>query len=243
MVIRVIQFCPSVDATAFGGATIVVIDVLRATTTIASALANGAREIVPVSSVEDALRIADGEADRPLLAGESQNAPIPGFDLGNSPSLFTPDRVHGKRVVFRTTNGTQVLRAFSKSANVLSASFSNLDAVTRWLVKEAAAEVVLVCAGQDAQFSLEDFLCAGAIIDRLEAKMPVTLDDAAIAARGLFRASEGRLEATMRSGNHAQSLIDSGMGDDIAFATRIDRYDVVPRLTNGTIVDAAVLDP
>ena len=238
MFIRVIHFSPALDALAFAGATIVAIDVLRATTTVVTALANGAREIVPVSSIEEARELAGGEAGRPLLAGESQNAPIPGFDLGNSPSGFTPERVGGKRIVFRTTNGTQVLSAFSENANVLCASFTNLDAVTRLLVREEPSEVALVCAGQDGGFSLEDFLCAGAIIDRLETKGLVTLDDAAIAARDLFRASEDRLEATMRTGNHAQSLIDMGAGDDIAFAACINRYDVVPRLFSGTIVAA-----
>jgi 2-phosphosulfolactate phosphatase len=236
--IAVVQFSPVLDVENFSGSTIAVIDVLRATTTIACALGNGASDVVPVASVEQAFALARDAKDRPLLAGEVANAPIPGFDLSNSPAECEGERVFGRRVVLRTTNGTQALAAFSREARVYCAAFVNLHAVGR-AIGNTSNDVALICAGQDGEFSLEDFLCAGAVADVIAAHMPAELDDAALAARELYRASADRLEAVVRTGNHAKALIALGFGDDITLALDIDRHNVIPLLENGSTLVAA----
>lgn len=235
MKIAVAQYGEHLRPALFAGATIVAIDVLRATTTIAAALANGAREVIPVSTVEEARRLVDGVVPRPLLAGESGNAKVAGFDLGNSPLEFD-GRVRGCSVVFRTTNGTQVLSAFAGSANVYCAAFVNLHAVVRAIVSEQCEDVLLVCAGQEGRFSLEDFLCAGALVEVVTRDRNAALEDAAQAAAAAYRASSAHLEKTLAHGTHAQALIAIGLRDDVRFAAQIDRYDVVPRLIEGRII-------
>lgn len=217
---------------------IVVIDVLRATTVIAAALANGAREILAVAQIEDALQLAARSAEPVLLGGEAHNAKIPGFDAGNSPLEYGPERVAGRRIVLRTTNGTRALDAVAGAPLVFCAAFANLGAVARALLARAPGAVTLVCAGQDGTFSLEDFLCAGALVERLEGG-PSDPQDGAIAARQAYVASRERLRAVVESGSHARALIGMGLQDDVTFALHTDRYDVVPALEDGRLVAAS----
>jgi len=215
----------------------VVIDVLRATTAIVCALAHGAREIVPVADIEAARRVA-GSLQDVLLGGEEHNTRIPGFDLGNSPREYD-DRVRGKAIVLRTTNGTRALDALRDEAPVWCGAFANASAVARALREPAVETVTLVCAGQAGEFSLEDFACAGALIDLVEGHREVICDDEVLAARELFRGHRDDLAALLHRGNHARSLQRAGFGPDIDFAAAIDRYDVLPTLSGGRVAAAA----
>lgn len=229
--VSAVHFGRSVTQTA--GRAIVVIDVLRATTAIACALAHGAREIIPVSDAGRAREIARS-IDGALLGGEEDNQRIAGFDFGNSPPEYD-QRVRGKTIVLRTTNGTRVLQAFAGARPVWCASFANLSSVVRALSSPAIKGVTFVCAGQEQTFSLEDFACAGAIIGALGTVRDTTCDDEAIAARELFAGHGENAAALLEMGNHAQALHRAGFGRDVAFAAQIDRHDVLPSLEAGRI--------
>src|SRR5687768_8753850 len=147
--------------------TVVVLDVLRATTTIAQALANGARSIYPVSSIEEALRLANTFGrDEVLLCGERKCLPIEGFDLGNSPTEFTRERVAGKTLVMTTTNGTAAFALIGGASRVLIGSLLNISAVVDDLARTGADPVIL-CAGRERHFALEDATAAGLTAARL----------------------------------------------------------------------------
>ena len=217
---------------------IVVIDVLRATTVIVCALANGAREIIPVGDPKTARHLARS-IDGALLGGEQHNRRIPGFDLGNSPLEYDA-RVLGKTVIMHTTNGTRVLEALSGGNLIWCGAFANASTIARALCRPDIAAAKFVCAGQAGEFSLEDFVCAGAFIDAVSALRQTICDDEAIAARELFRAHRSSLAALVRVGNHAKALENDGLGADVAFSTVLDRYDVLPQLEGGRITASLI---
>jgi 2-phosphosulfolactate phosphatase len=151
----------------------VVFDILRATTTMVTALANGAAGIIPVREISEAVDLARQRPDL-LLAGERNGLRIgPGlsggvdFDFGNSPREFTADRVHGRTIVLTTTNGTRALRACAEAAAVLIGSFHNLRAVTNWIRKHQPRQLVIIGSGTGNEAALEDTLAAGALCERI----------------------------------------------------------------------------
>ena len=239
MRIALTTFDRSFDPVALVGSTAIVIDVLRATTVIACALANGAREIIPVEDPDEARALAAQTTPRALLGGEFENLRIEGFDFGNSPREYLPERVRDARIILRTTNGTRALVASKGASYVWCAALANVGAVIHKLSTEPVDRVTLVCAGQNGTFSLEDFVCAGAIVAGVSARKSTSPDDAAIAAAVLFTAHENSLESLLRRGNHAQALVQSGMEDDIPFAAQVDRCDLVPVYEDGRIVACA----
>lgn len=221
-----------------------VIDVLRASTTIATALARGATCVVPRRSIEDALAAA---ADRPgaVLGGERGGVKIAGFDLGNSPAEYTAERVAGRPVVITTTNGTAALAACDRAAEVLVGAIVNRSAVAaaaRRLAGQLDGRAVhLVCAGTDGKLTEEDLLAAGAILDaagRDPAAVHDTLDLPARAARRHYRdlAAAGRdglpvrIALAFRTSRGGENLLALGMESDLALAAAVDSLDVVPRL-------------
>lgn len=231
-----------VDAAELGGSTAVVIDVLRATTTIAYALAAGARDVLPCLTIDDARAMAANlPRGQVLLAGERGGLPIVGFDLGNSPAEFTPEVVAGKTVVMTTTNGTKALLHCRNAARILAGSFANLSAICSAV--EDGSRVDLVCAGTDGQVTDEDLLVAGAIVTRLAAESDWQLSPEAEQAARHWREVMGtddegqrsaRLLAAMRSGLGGRNLVEIGMAADIALAAQIDRVVMVPRFDAAT---------
>ncbi len=221
---------------------VVVIDVLRATSTMVEALANGARSILPVATVDEAARIAQNIGrDTVLLCGERKALPIDGFDLGNSPAEFTAERVRGKSLVMTTTNGTRAFLAVAerrggdgeRRSKVLASSFLNLGAVVAELATAGAGGangVTLVCAGREGRFALEDAVCAGAVVRGLEESGPaLELNDGAIAARGLARRHMADLHRMLELTTAGRHLGDAGLGDNLSFCAQVGRSDVVPR--------------
>src|SRR6056297_2184178 len=166
MRVRVRYTVSEVDPAELSGATAVVVDLLRATSTIVAALSAGARGIYPAASTEEALRLAQslGREDT-LLCGERKGVRIEGYDLGNSPAEFTRDVIADKRLVLDTTNGTSALLAVSEADRVFATSLVNLAATGRTL--EGTDDVLIVCAGREGAFALEDAVCAGALIAEL----------------------------------------------------------------------------
>ena len=214
------------------GRVVVVIDVLRASTTIATALANGARTIIPFESAEEAVaRSKAFERGEVILAGERRMATIPGFDLGNSPREFTRDAVDGKTILFTTSNGTSALVAVQGAREVIVGSFVNFSAVAALLRAAARDDVdlALVCAGSDRQFALEDAVCAGGLVRALSRQLAgATLNDAARAALVLDRRYAADLAALFATAAHGKALTEAGFADDLAMCATLDSHAVVP---------------
>ncbi len=217
------------------GTTAVVIDVLRATTTIVHALAAGARSVVPCLTIEDARVVAAGlPPQERVLAGERGGLPIDGFDLGNSPAEFTPQSVAGKDVVLTTTNGTRALLHCRQAARILVGSFANLTALCE--VLSGCDRVDLICAGTDGQATDEDLLFAGAIAERLGISFARNLiaEGCRNGWQSVVRNTTGaeltdRIVGVLRSSRGGRNLVALGMDADIELAAQIDRFDLVPR--------------
>jgi len=229
----------TVEADRLGDSVAVMIDVLRASTTLTHALAAGCGTIHPCPDVDTARLLAsdapaDDSPDRqaPLLAGERGGVRIDGFDLDNSPAGFTPETVGGRTIVFTTTNGTAALESCRNARLVLVAAFSNMHAVVQTLVQREL-EVHLVCAGTDGQVTAEDCLCAGAIglALRQHGGFDTHSCDATRIAIGLYQHLEqdyaGLLEA-IRDSHGGRNLRRLGFDDDIVLAARRDTVDLVP---------------
>jgi 2-phosphosulfolactate phosphatase len=208
----------------------VVFDVLRTSTTMIVALANGAEAILPVSDIPEALAMKQLDPEL-MLAGERDGlritAPQTGsidFDLGNSPREFTPDKVRGKTIVMTTTNGTRALRACLKAKAVLISSFLNLRATAQALQHESAPHLVIVCAGTGDQAAYEDALAAGALCDLLwPAYARAQVSDSAWMARELYRpAQHNLLDAFSQSRNGRRLLAIPELANDLTVSVRRD---------------------
>jgi 2-phosphosulfolactate phosphatase len=217
---------------------VVVVDVLRATSTMVEALANGARTIMPVATVDEVARIAQGIGrDTLLLCGERKGLRIEGFDLGNSPREFTAEAVGGKSLVMTTTNGTRALLAVAerrgegeRRTQVMVGAFLNLDAMIAHLASDAVASASVVCASREGRFALEDAVCAGAIVRGLEAAgLELELNDGALAARALATRHMDDLEGMLERTAAGRHLKEVGLGDDLAFCAEVGRTDAIPR--------------
>jgi 2-phosphosulfolactate phosphatase len=217
----------AVTPAALAGTTALVVDVLRASTSLVTALAHGAREAVPVGEVEDARRVAAARAGA-LLAGERGGDPPAGFDLGNSPLEFTRERVGGRTLVFTTSNGTRALLAARRAAAIGIAGFVNLTAAADWACGQGR-DVVVVCAGELGGRSFEDEVCAGLLLDRMRRLEP----RAVLAPTGAVAAETARPYATdvarlVHDAPHARHLAERGRGADVAACIRLDAFTLVP---------------
>ncbi len=216
------------------GSVAVVIDVLRATTTMVFALVAGATAIFPCREVEEARELAGGmRAGRVLLAGERQGRPLSGFDLGNSPRECTSAKVREMSVVMTTTNGTRALLAAASAQRVLLASFVNFSAVCEQL-KGEKRPIHIVCAGDQGRLALEDTLCAGGLVDFLcrpeRGPGKVDLNDAARIAWDCFEVHGPILEGALMVSAGGVHLAGLGYDDDIRTAARVDQFTLVPEL-------------
>jgi 2-phosphosulfolactate phosphatase len=226
-------------ATPLAGATVVVIDVVRASTTIVTALAGGARAVVPVGSPEEARARARTWVDGPVLVGgERGGSPPAGFDCGNSPAEYTPERVAGRTVIFTTTNGTRALLAVEGARRVSVGGFVNAAGVARWAAADPA-DVLLVCAGERGRFCLEDAVCAGLLVAHLE-QANGALTDSAQAARALWTRYGGDLPAMLADATWARALVAQGRGSDLPLCVALDVHDVVPVALQGALVAVGV---
>ncbi|MCC9604051.1 2-phosphosulfolactate phosphatase [Stieleria sp. JC731] len=204
----------------------IVIDVLRATSVMTTAGKNGAKTIRTCGEIEIARQLADqaNTNDRPLLCGERSCVPIDGFDLGNSPAEYPPERVAGHHVLLTTTNGTKAIAAVADAERLLIASFLNLAATVDSVTEHD--ELLIVCAGTDGKISAEDVLLAGAIVDRLMHHNPsCQLDDSARLALSTWRQAsqnEGTVGDALRLSLGGSNLIKVGYEEDIGRCAVID---------------------
>jgi 2-phosphosulfolactate phosphatase len=216
------------------------IDALRASSSIVTLFARGAEEVVVAGSTTAARRIAAQEPGRYLLCGEVFGLAPRGFDYGNSPSEFAQLDMRSHRFVLSTTNGTKALRRLAASPAVFVGALLNATAAVATLLAEARSrgiDAALVCSGLEAgnAFSLEDAFVAGALVENAieqtrRASGDLTLSDAAMAACRLYQSYQGDALACFREAEHGRSLTGIGLGCDLEFCAQLDRYDAVPRL-------------
>ena len=214
------------------GRIVVVIDVLRASTTIATALANGARTVIPLDSSDEVVTRAKAfDRSEVKLAGERQMRPVAGFDLGNSPREFTRETIEGKTVLLSTTNGTAAIAAVQGPRDVVIGSYVNFSAVLTMLraALRGGTDIAIVCAGSEKQFSLEDAACAGRYVHHVTRRLPdVVLNDAALAGMLIDRRYSDNLLRLFSASAHGRALSEAGYGDDLADCAAIDSYPVIP---------------
>lgn len=224
------QYGKDVD---FGGKIAVVIDVLRATSVITTALANGARSVIPVTTVEEAQRrFAACDAASTLKGGERNSIKIDGFDLGNSPLEYKKTVVAGKDIVFTTTNGTQALNGVQGANEVVLACFRNMAAVADYLLR-VQKDVVIVCAGTRGQFSLDDGLCAGRLVSLLKQQTKVETDDLSLLLSKHYENNQTNLFGALAGCFHVKFLFGLGFYDDIRFCLQTDCETAIPIFKDG----------
>jgi len=217
-----------------------VIDVLRSSTTIAVALNNGAREIIPVESIENAVKISGSLfGDVTLRGGERNGKTIQGFNLGNSPLEYTEATVKGKSIIFCTTNGSVAMYKSRFAQNLAIGTFVNISTVIDF-IKEIKQDFVLICARRAnafSNFSLEDAVCAGMIVHKLAAakELAVELTDSALASQSLYKTYGRSLLKMMKNTEHGRYLTEIGFLEDIKIAAAVDSYAILPILSGNVI--------
>jgi 2-phosphosulfolactate phosphatase len=208
----------------------VVIDVLRATTSIVYALAAGCLDVRPCLDVDEARELANGmRAGRVILGGERGGRPLPGFDVGNSPREYTTAVCKNSSLVMTTTNGTRAILRAVEAERVLIAAFVNYSAVCEQLRGEKRA-INIICAGTDGEPALEDTVLAGAIVDFLCEVGETRLNDSARMAWDCFELHGQVLEGALEISRGGENLISIGFGEDIRIAAQVDLFTLVPEL-------------
>jgi len=241
-------FAPSlVMPTDVHNRVVAVVDVLRASTSIATALANGARAVIPLASSEEvASRSKSLERSEVRLAGERRMQPVPGFDFGNSPLEFTREAVEGKTVLMSTTNGTPAVLAVQGAKDIVIGSYVNFSAALGLLRSglKAGHDVAIVCAGNERHFALEDSACAGLFVQHLTAKCAkAEVNDAAQAALVLNKKYGTNLKRLLGASAHGKALVEAGFGDDLAACAELNAYAVVPVYQDRQITKVAAERP
>lgn len=203
---------------------VVVVDIFRATTTMCAALNNGARSIIPVASIEEAQEYkAKG-----YLVGAERNVKRCEFaDFGNSPFDYTEDKVEGKDVVFTTTNGTQAIEMASDSDILIIGSFSNIDAVTDFCIRKQK-DVLILCAGWNNRFNIEDTLFAGALAQRLIGKRYTSASDAVSVALSMWKEAQPNIRNYIDRTEHIKRLEANNLQDSVDYCLTEDTVDIVP---------------
>ena len=229
-----IHFFPAlVDELLMKEKVVVVVDVLRASTSIATAIYHGAREVVPVASVAEAGKIA-ASAHGVLLGGERNGIMIEGFHFGNSPSEYTAEKVKGKTIVFTTTNGSVALvkTRFAKFSVV--GSFVNVAIVAEFLL-EQNMDFTIICAGKSNTFCIEDTVCAGMIINKVAERAAIEPTDAAVAALALYENFGYSIQEMLQNAEHGIYLTGIHFEKDLEICSAVDSIQVLPVYANNAI--------
>lgn len=217
--------------------TVVVIDVLRASSTIVTALAHGARAVLPVADMAEAGKIASNlDRDVYRLGGERGGEKIDGYDLGNSPREYTEEVVENRDVILNTTNGTRALSRATPAKHLVTACFLNAGRVVDF-VRSVDDEVTIVCAGHENRIALEDTLCAGLLLDRLwKQEKPDTVTDSAHTAFTLYETDRDDLLSALKGANHAEYLVEQGFEEDLDYCFRVDTLSVLPYYSDNRLL-------
>lgn len=212
----------------------IAIDVLRATTTMATALANGAEAVQVFSSIDQLMQTSEAwPSEKRIRAGERGGATVEGCDLGNSPLDCTPEQVSGKRLFISTTNGTRCLEQIQNAPVVLTAALVNRNAVVQYLLSHQPETIWISGSGWEGSFSLEDTVCAGAIAHSLLVKTGLSLkelagNDEVVGAIALYTQWQDKLLELLHQASHGQRLLRLGVIDDLKYCAQTDTLDVLP---------------
>jgi 2-phosphosulfolactate phosphatase len=233
-----IQFLPSPpDPKILANRVVIVIDVLRATSVMVHALSEGAIEIIPVATVEEAFqRMKSFPSGTTLLGGERGSRKIEGFDLGNSPKEYIAERVRGKRLILTTTNGTKAFHFVSSGEEIMVGSFFNIGATAERCF-ELDRDLFIFLSGDKGNFSLEDTVCGGMLINLIikRRKKPIDLTDASHTSHILYQRFKDNLLESFRLSHHGRELIDLGLEEDLLYCAQMDTTNIVPIFRDGVI--------
>jgi len=223
--------------TELAGKLVVIIDVLRASSTIVTALANGCRGFIPILSPDKAKKKAqEFQNERVLLGGEREGIKIEGFDLGNSPREYKRELAKGKTIIFSTTNGVKTLEMVKGAHRIIIGSFLNLQAVCDYCTNYKG-DISIICAGRKGKFSLEDTACAGMMINSLKDVFPGDHQeiDANLTAQLLYVKFGNNILEILRKSQHGRYLESIGLGEDLKFCSQLDLFHIVPIFRDGII--------
>ena len=225
-------FTPSqVKPADTAGRLVAIVDVLRASTTVATALGNGAKTVIPLEGADEVIsRSKEFSRSGVKLAGEQKMFPIAGFDLGNSPQDFTAEAVEGKTILITTTNGTRALLGVQGARDIVIASYVNFTAVLAMMKVAASSntDIAIICAGEEGSFTLEDAACAGRYVRAIPKRASVAANDAASASVLIEKKYGDNIAKVFKESTHGQALESAGFGDDLDAAAEVDAYPVVP---------------
>lgn len=214
------------------GRLVAIVDVLRASTTVATALGNGAKTVIPLEGADEVIvRSKEFTRSQILLAGEQKMHPIAGFDIGNSPQAYTREVVEGKTILLTTTNGTRTLLGVQGARDIVIASYVNFTAVLAMmkLAARSDTDIAIICAGDEGSFTLEDAACAGRYVKAIPKRADSVVSNDAASASVLIEKKYGdNIEKVFKESSHGQALESAGFGDDLAAAAEVDSYPVVP---------------
>jgi len=223
--------------TELAGKLVVIIDVLRASSTIVTALANGCRGFIPILSPDKAKKKAqEFQNERVLLGGEREGIKIEGFDLGNSPREYKRELAKGKTIIFSTTNGVKTLEMVKGAHRIIIGSFLNLQAVCDYCTNYEG-DILIICAGRKGKFSLEDTACAGMMVNSLRDVFPGDHQeiDANLTAQLLYVKFGNNILEILRKSQHGRYLESIGLGEDLKFCSQMDLFHIVPIFRDGII--------
>lgn len=212
---------------------VVIIDVLRATSTICTALYHGAKQVIPVASVEECIQ--KGEQLQAITAGERDGIIAPGLQHGNSPFEYPASFINGKTLVLTTTNGTRLLDMAIKAKQIITGSFPNLTLVCSYLSQQNQP-VILACAAWKDRVNLEDMLFAGAVINKIKESFYINCDSAFMAEM-LYQQAKNDLYTSMQHASHFHRLAKHGLQADIKYCLTIDIAPSLPVLKEGALVN------
>ena len=223
--------------TELAGKLVVIIDVLRASSTIVAALANGCNAFIPIFSPNQAKKKArQFKKERVLLGGERAGIKLEGFDLGNSPREYKRETVKDKTIIFSTTNGVKTLEMVKGAYRIIIGSFLNLQAVCNYCTNYRG-DILIICAGKEGKFSLEDAACAGMIVNSLKDVFSVACQeaDANLTAQLLYEKFSNNILEILRKSQHGRYLESIGLVEDLKFCSQLDFFHIVPVFRDGII--------
>lgn len=214
--------------------TVIVIDMLRATSVIVTAFSNGCKEVIPVLTVEEALSIAMKDRSRYVLGGERKALKIEGFDFSNSPLEYTKEFIHGKSLIMTTSNGTRAIKGCASARNILIGALINAKAVAEKAVK-LHNDIVIVNAGTYGQFSMDDFICAGYIISCILEKEKADLTDIAKTSLYIYENNKD-IVSFIKDASHYKRIQELNLHEDLKYCCSKDIISIVPQYVGETII-------
>ncbi len=225
----------------FDKSLVLMIDVLRASSTICAAIYNGASEVIPIESIDKAVQIYSSlSKDKRFLGGERNGLKPSGFDGGNSPSEYTLENIKGKIIVLTTTNGTHIFQKAKDASAKVIVGFVNISEVIQFVKKycdeNEINQISILCAGNNGRISYEDTLCSGAIIEKLTPLFnDLILTDSSNLAKNLYNIHKDNINEFIYTLDHSKHLKEIGLGEDIEICISTDKYPVVPIIIGNSI--------